>query len=82
MCIDLPSVNQADLGNGSLNLGPGGSVLSIVGQGRTLATVDTDGLPNLRMVLLKGYDGQGFVFYTNTESAKGRELDAVRKGAL
>jgi hypothetical protein len=41
VCIDLPSVNQADLGNATLNLGPGGSVLSIRGLGRTLATVDT-----------------------------------------
>lgn len=41
VCIDLPSVKQADLGNAALNLGPGGSVLSIEAQGRTLATVDT-----------------------------------------
>ena len=39
-----------------------------------LATVDPDGLPNVRMVLLKGFDEQGFVFYTNCESAKGREI--------
>ena len=39
-----------------------------------LATVDRDGLPDVRMVLLKGFDPQGFVFYTNIESAKGREL--------
>ncbi len=39
-----------------------------------IASVDSDGLPNLRMVLLKGHDGDGFVFYTNFESAKGREL--------
>jgi len=47
-----------------------------------LATVDADGMPNVRMVLLKGFDPQGAVFYTNTESAKGRELDAGRKAAL
>jgi pyridoxamine 5'-phosphate oxidase len=41
----------------------------------TLATVDSDGLPNARMVLLKGFDEQGFVFYTNIDSQKGRELD-------
>jgi pyridoxamine 5'-phosphate oxidase len=46
-----------------------------------LATVDTDGLPNVRMVLLKGLD-TGFVFYTNFESAKGRELLASHKAAL
>ena len=39
-----------------------------------LATVDKDGLPNVRMVLLKGFDPQGFVFYSNTESQKGVEL--------
>ena len=41
VCIDLPSVNQADLGNATLNLGPGGSVLSIEAQGRPVARVDT-----------------------------------------
>ena len=48
----------------------------------TLATVDDDGLPDARMVLLKGFDERGFVFYTNTESAKGRELDRHPKAAL
>lgn len=47
-----------------------------------LATVDPDGLPDVRMVLLKGYDERGFVFYTNTESAKGVELAATPKAAL
>jgi pyridoxamine 5'-phosphate oxidase len=48
----------------------------------TLATVDTDGLPNARMVLLKGFDEQGFVFYTNLDSAKGQELGSRPKAAL
>jgi len=39
-----------------------------------LATVDADGLPNVRMVLLKEIEPDAFVFYTNYESAKGREL--------
>ncbi len=47
-----------------------------------LATVDADGLPNVRMVLLKGLDARGFVFYTNTQSQKGRELNAQPKAAL
>lgn len=47
-----------------------------------LATVDPDGMPNVRMVLLKGADANGFVFYTNTESNKGRELLATPKAAL
>jgi pyridoxamine 5'-phosphate oxidase len=47
-----------------------------------LATVDADGLPNVRMVLMKGFDGRGFVFYTNVDSKKGQELDRARNGAL
>ena len=47
-----------------------------------LATVDETGLPDVRMVLLKGFDSRGFVFFTNLESAKGRELTAVPKAAL
>ncbi len=39
-----------------------------------LATASPDGKPSVRMVLLKGVDEKGFVFYTNTESRKGREL--------
>jgi pyridoxamine 5'-phosphate oxidase len=47
-----------------------------------LATVAPDGQPAVRMVLLKGVDAQGFVFYTNLESQKGRELEANPKAAL
>ena len=39
-----------------------------------LASVDAEGRPDVRMVLLKDADARGFVFYTNLESAKGREL--------
>ena len=46
-----------------------------------LATVDADGLPDVRMVLLKGQDQGGFVFYTNLESAKGTELTGQPKAA-
>jgi pyridoxamine 5'-phosphate oxidase len=46
-----------------------------------LATVDADGLPDARMVLLKGFDARGLVFYTNEESAKGRQLAAMPKAA-
>ena len=48
----------------------------------SLATVDADGRPNVRMVLMKGFDERGFVFYTNVDSPKGRELDASSEGAL
>ena len=47
-----------------------------------VATVDPNGLPNVRMILLKGADERGFVFYTNCESAKGNELAANPKAAL
>ncbi|WP_395674508.1 pyridoxamine 5'-phosphate oxidase, partial [Phenylobacterium sp.] len=47
-----------------------------------LATVDADGLPDVRMVLLKDLDPAGFVFYTNLESAKGRQIAASGKAAL
>jgi pyridoxamine 5'-phosphate oxidase len=47
-----------------------------------LATVGADGRPAARMVLLKGHDETGFVFYTNTESDKGRQLAANAYAAL
>lgn len=47
-----------------------------------LSTVDADGLPNARMVLLKEIAADGFVFYTNYESAKGSELAATGKAAF
>lgn len=46
-----------------------------------LATADESGLPNVRMVLLKGHDERGFVFYTNIESQKGTELQANAQAA-
>ena len=46
----------------------------------TLATVDAEGLPDARMVLCKGADQRGLVFYTNIESAKGRELEGTAAG--
>ena len=48
----------------------------------TLATVDADGLPDARMVLLKDVDARGFSFYTNSQSAKGRELAANPRAAI
>lgn len=48
----------------------------------TLATVDQDGMPDARMVLLKGVDEGGFTFFTNLESAKGRQLAGHPKAAL
>ena len=48
----------------------------------TLATVDPQGLPNARMVLLKDFDERGFVFYSNQDSQKGQELDRAPQAAL
>ena len=48
----------------------------------SLATVDGDGMPNARMVLLKGHDQRGFVFYTNLNSQKGAELNDNARAAL
>lgn len=47
-----------------------------------LATVDEDGMPDVRMVLMRGHGPDGFVFFTNFQSAKGRELIATPKAAL
>ncbi|WP_315718916.1 MULTISPECIES: pyridoxamine 5'-phosphate oxidase [unclassified Bradyrhizobium] len=47
-----------------------------------LSTVDADGLPDVRMVLMKGYDEDGFVFYSHKASQKGQELAANPKAAL
>jgi pyridoxamine 5'-phosphate oxidase len=47
-----------------------------------LATADAGGRPFVRMVLLKGHGPQGFVFYTNEQSAKGEQLDANPRAAL
>lgn len=47
-----------------------------------LATVDADGLPNVRVVLMRGFEPDAFVFYTNYDSAKGHELDGAGKAAF
>ena len=48
----------------------------------SIATVDSFGMPNVRVVLLKGLSDEGFVFYTNLESAKSQELSSSGKAAL
>src|SRR5687767_5544670 len=48
----------------------------------TLATVDADGAPSARIVLLRGFDERGFVFYTNYESRKSAELTGNARAAL
>ncbi len=46
-----------------------------------LATVDPEGLPDVRVVLMNGYDRRGFVFYTHRTGAKGRQVEASLKAA-
>ena len=48
----------------------------------SVSSVATDGAPSLRVVLLRGYDERGFVFFTNYESRKGHELDGTGKAAM
>jgi len=48
----------------------------------SLATADPNGRPSVRIVLLKGFDQDGFVFFTNYDSEKGKQLDANRYAAL
>jgi pyridoxamine 5'-phosphate oxidase len=48
----------------------------------SLATADADGRPSVRIVLLRGFDPRGFVFFTNLDSRKGRELQARPQAAL
>ncbi|MGD9815770.1 MAG: pyridoxamine 5'-phosphate oxidase [Hyphomonadaceae bacterium] len=50
--------------------------------GMALATADASGFPDVRMVLMKGFDHSGFVFYTNAESAKGRQLEENARAAV
>ncbi len=52
------------------------------GNAMTLATASADGVPSARIVLLKGVDARGFVFYTNYASAKGRDLAENQQAAL
>src|SRR5690242_7146551 len=48
----------------------------------TLATASADGVPSARIVLLKGYDEKGFVFYTSYESFKGKQIDENPRACL
>lgn len=58
------------------------AAVPILPNAMTLATATKDGTPSARVVLLKDFDERGFVFYTNYESAKGKELDANPVAAL
>jgi pyridoxamine 5'-phosphate oxidase len=58
------------------------AAVAILPNAMTLATATKDGMPSVRVVLLKDFDESGFVFYTNYDSAKGKELDANPVAAL
>jgi pyridoxamine 5'-phosphate oxidase len=58
------------------------AAVPILPNAMTLATVGKDGVPSARVVLLKGFDERGFVFYTNYESLKGKELSGNPISAL
>ncbi|MBW3670111.1 MAG: pyridoxamine 5'-phosphate oxidase [Acidobacteria bacterium] len=56
--------------------------IPVLPEGMTLATCGDDGQPQARVVLLKEFDHRGFVFFTNYNSAKGRELEQNKRAAL
>lgn len=58
------------------------AAVAILPNAMTLATVSSEGVPSARVVLLKGFDERGFVFYTNYDSQKGKELDNNSVAAL
>ena len=55
---------------------------AVLAEAMTLATVDSEGAPDARMVLLKGFDERGFRFHTNYQSEKGRQLEVAGRAAL
>jgi pyridoxamine 5'-phosphate oxidase len=83
---DLPPLNRPDLADDPIEQfaawferARGEAPLE---EAMTLATVDADGLPDARMVLLKGFGGDGFRFFTNYGSAKAGQLEAAPSAAL
>ena len=77
---DYPELNEKDVDpNPFLQFGrwfnQAEYAVPILPNAMTLATTDMNGVPSARVVLLKDFDEQGFVFYTNYESPKGRDLD-------
>ena len=82
----MPSLRRADLAPDPLEQFSRWYALAReaapLAEAMTLATVDADGTPDARMVLLKGFDERGFRFFTNLESAKGEQLEARPRAAL
>lgn len=83
---DLPALHRDQLADDPLDQFAEWFALAVgevpLAEAMTLATVDEAGTPDARMVLLKGHGPDGFRFFTNLESAKAAQLDAVRRGAL
>lgn len=84
---DYPELNEKDVDpNPFLQFGrwfnQAESAVPILPNAMTLATTDMNGVPSARVVLLKDFDEQGFVFYTNYESPKGRDLDLTSVAGL
>ena len=81
---DMPPLNRADLARDPstqfADWFAEAERAAPLAEAMTLATVDGDGAPDARMVLLKGVDSDGFRFFTNYESAKGMQLDAASRG--
>jgi pyridoxamine 5'-phosphate oxidase len=80
-------LNEADAGTDPLQLferwfAEAVAAVPLEPNAMTLATVSADGAPSARIVLLKGFDASGFVFFTNYDSAKGRDLAAHPHAAL
>ena len=84
---ELPPLNESDLdANPFLQFqrwfSEAEASIPILPNAMTLATATPDGVPSARVVLLKSFDERGFVFYTNYESQKGRELEENTAAAL
>lgn len=83
---DIPPLSRADLAADPIaQFGTWferASEQAPLAEAMTLATVDADGSPDARMVLLKGYDERGFRFFTNRNSVKGRQLAGRPDAAL
>lgn len=80
--LDLPDLSPSPFAQFDLWMREAIETQVLEPNAMSLATVDAGGRPNLRTVLLKGFDERGFVFYTNYESAKARDLAANARVAL
>lgn len=80
--LDLPDLNASPFAHFDLWMREAIETQVLEPNALSLATADASGRPNLRTVLLKGFDERGFVFYTNYESAKARDLAVNPRVAL